>query len=227
MPNWVFNKLTINGESEKIDAIVEMFGTHHERTENRAFSGAIICRKKDSKSFKDSGYYNEKEDTFYMWEDSDNITKGLPDDYEFAYEEAFYHFPDFNKVIPQPENIFRGNLGEEDKKMCEEQGIPNWYDWNYDNWGTKWNCSECSRDGNVFIFQTAWSTVPKIISVMSNLFPDVQFVCEYADEMVGSNCGMYIFKNGDVVEEYIPDEEVSEEFANNIWGFDNEEYVDD
>ena len=51
---------------------------------------------------------------------------------------------DFNHFIPQPDNIFRGNLGDKEEKMCEEQGIPNWYRWNNQNWGTKWNGVERS-----------------------------------------------------------------------------------
>ncbi|MDA3780456.1 MAG: hypothetical protein PF487_09615 [Bacteroidales bacterium] len=40
---------------------------------------------------------------------------------------------DFNKIIPQPENIFNGNLGEKERQMCEDEGRPNWYDWNIEN----------------------------------------------------------------------------------------------
>ena len=33
---------------------------------------------------------------------------------------------DFEKIIPMPENIFRGNLGNEER---EQYGDNNWYDW--------------------------------------------------------------------------------------------------
>lgn len=42
-------------------------------------------------------------------------------------------------MVPQPENLFQGDLGEAERAKCEEQGIPNWYDWNVSNWGTKWD----------------------------------------------------------------------------------------
>lgn len=43
---------------------------------------------------------------------------------------------DFNKIIPMPDNIFKGLLGTEEKKIY---GKNNWYDWSIEHWGTKWN----------------------------------------------------------------------------------------
>lgn len=39
---------------------------------------------------------------------------------------------DFNKIIPMPDNIYRGNLGSEEFKKYGEN---NWYDWSIKNWG--------------------------------------------------------------------------------------------
>jgi hypothetical protein len=54
--------------------------------------------------------------------------------YEAVKEEKF-----LNAVIPEPRNMFHGALGEEERKMCEAQGRPNWYDWRNENWLTKWD----------------------------------------------------------------------------------------
>ena len=45
-------------------------------------------------------------------------------------------------LVPAPENMYRDPVGSEDKKRLAEQGIPNWYDWQTANWGTKWEIDE-------------------------------------------------------------------------------------
>ena len=69
-------------------------------------------------------------------------------------------------MVPPPENMFRGNLGTAEREQCAEQGIPNWYDWQVSNWGTKWDVSLeglefiDNGDGTAMItgwFDSAWA----------------------------------------------------------------------
>ena len=83
-----------------------------------------------------------------------------------------------------------------------------WYDWNIDNWGTKWNAYGQPKGGfstkaTSFKFQTAWSHPEKMIKAISEKLPDVAFALEYADEDIGSNCGTYAIKNGQRSNEHI------------------------
>ena len=84
-----------------------------------------------------------------LWEDANREDGGL-----------------LSAMAPQPEDMFHGNLGEKERKECEEQGIPNWYDWQVANWGTKWDVSTeglaftDNGDGTAEIsgwFDSAWS----------------------------------------------------------------------
>lgn len=68
----------------------------------------------------------------------------------------------FNSILPMPDNTFRGMLGNDEREMCEREGIPNWYDWACDNWGTKWDACHMDWHRNdehtiTFDFDSAWS----------------------------------------------------------------------
>jgi hypothetical protein len=69
-------------------------------------------------------------------------------------------------MVPQPRDMFHGNLGEKERAECAEKGIPNWYDWQVSNWGTKWDVSTegleftDNGDGTASIegwFDSAWA----------------------------------------------------------------------
>jgi len=79
---------------------------------------------------------------------------------------------DFDKIEPMPDNIFQGNLGQKER---EEHGRNNWYDWSWDNWGTKWNScqTQATRLDDTkafFIFDTAWSPPVPIYEALGNIF---------------------------------------------------------
>lgn len=131
---------------------------------------------------------------------------------------------DFNKIIPMPEHIFRGNLGAEE---FEKYGNDNWYSWSVDHWGTKTNGfyqSPYSEGENVIEFCTAWSEPQPILIALSQKYPDVQIHHQYADEDTGYNCGERYYKDGQVISENIPDggSKAAYEMAADILGYDLE-----
>jgi len=84
---------------------------------------------------------------------------------------------DFNHFIPQPDNIFRGALGNKEEEYCKENGLPNWYTWNNENWGTKWNSChteiiEDERDGLTYTFDTAWDCPREIIDKLQEILDE-------------------------------------------------------
>jgi hypothetical protein len=196
MPNHIKNRITILGTSEQVEEVLDKFSTYYPAELARAiYGGGIICNhKSDSLCY---GWFDEKTGTFSR-RGKDPVV-GLPEEYVFQINQAWTHFPDFEKVIPPPENIFKGDLGEKERKECEESGRPNWYDWNISNWGTKWNSYSCKKESwNIFTFETAWSGVPGIIQEMSKLCPDITLEYEYSDEDIGSNCGVGKAKAGEL-----------------------------
>jgi len=105
----------------------------------------------------------------------------------------------------------------EERPLSFESFLPmpkeenDWYNWNIQNWGTKWDAYEVSNwysdsAGTLNIsFQTAWSTPFPALLKLSSLVPNVQILCEFADEDTGFNVGEYTLKNGSVLEENIPE----------------------
>jgi hypothetical protein len=54
------------------------------------------------------------------------------------------------------------------------------YDWNVANWGTKWGFCDCvveeeEEDSIMYSFSTAWSPIDKVITKMSEVFPNLLF----------------------------------------------------
>ena len=106
---------------------------------------------------------------------------------------------DFEKIIPMPENIYRGSIGNEEMKQYGEN---NWYDWSLGNRGTKWNAYgyednvSYSSDYPITFF-TAWSAPHPVIEQLAKMYPDITFTHKWADEDIGINCGEYEYADGE------------------------------
>ena len=91
-------------------------------------------------------------------------------------------------------------------EYIEKFGHCEWYGWQTNNWGTKWNAYDQHEVNEDCIeFNTAWSTPFDLMVSLSKLFPDVTFKVEYADEDLGYNVGNYTLLNGEEVEENVPE----------------------
>lgn len=88
-----------------------------------------------------------------------------------------YLYLSFNKSVPKPEN-------EDD-----------WYNWNINNWGTKWNACDCSVNEIESIndtlnkeytnlnyqFDTAWDPPLEWLEKVANIYSDISFTLEYSE----------------------------------------------
>lgn len=85
-------------------------------------------------------------------------------------------FVDFNAIVPQPPNIETGG--------CSGQHQPGevcWYQWNVDNWGTKWGAYDYDPDRTeekdhsegrllYLVFQTAWSAPTPVFAAIEEKY---------------------------------------------------------
>ena len=102
---------------------------------------------------------------------------------------------DFNKIIPMPDYIYRGNLGPEEQKIY---GKNNWYDWSNENWGTKWNCWDVeygeTEDELFYNFYTAWSPSEPVVKALAEMFPEANIRFRY-EETGCCFCGEQEYEN--------------------------------
>ena len=106
---------------------------------------------------------------------------------------------DFEKIIPPPANMFRENLGEEEKRECKKKGIPDWYEWQCENWGTKWNAKqdkpvEVWETPDLMVatyeFDTAWATPEPVIRRIIKDWPELEVTGGWIDEGY-EGCGSF------------------------------------
>lgn len=121
-------------------------------------------------------------------------------------------------------------LGKTAWNNVQNYGAPTWYEWCTNNWGTKWNAygydegTDYSASGNLH-FQTAWSAPHPVIKKLAQMYPDIIFEHEWADEDIGVNCGQKCYSNGECTEEYYPESEIeATEFAFRVWDYDPSDY---
>ena len=131
---------------------------------------------------------------------------------------------DFNALIPMPEEIYRGDLGPEER---EKYGADNWYDWSIGHWGTKWNAYEQTDGIGTIDFWTAWTAPIPIyfeLCKKANRF-HVNLTIYWSNEDIGSGTGKVTMTDsgGIYIDEGDSREEDEENYAH-AWG---EPYVED
>ena len=114
---------------------------------------------------------------------------------------------DFNKLVPMPTEYLK--TGE-------------WYNWRWNNWGTKWNAYEEEYDGgNTISFLTAWAPPHEVIEALSEQFPGVYFTHRWAEEEIGVDVGQREYLNGVCVGDIEPEGEAEAiAIASAVWGGD-------
>jgi len=53
------------------------------------------------------------------------------------------------------------------------------------------------------------------------MYPELSFEHTWADEDIGQNCGQRVYNGGECTEIYYPEDDEAEQFAKNVWGYDD------
>lgn len=176
MPNWVFNNITIEGDTAEVERLVQQVGRpftipNSQVTEKVGDKWGIVR--------KDVHYSNP---VFAFW----NIV--APTDLE-AYNGTHEHHAAPNQTPAEMlAEIAHGfEVGND------------WYNWNVRNWGTKWdvavrddeafaevqiafNKSDGDKSVVSYHFNTAWGPAVEAIATLSEQYPTLTFDYDYEEE---------------------------------------------
>lgn len=102
----------------------------------------------------------------------------------------------FQSIFPMPKNL-KGKRNVNYKLGSKTISVPDWMDWRFKHWGTKWDAMPVEDDvvnaPNHIIFNTASTTPDKAIACLAVLFPEVSFHVIFSDECAGEYSGEYTF----------------------------------
>jgi hypothetical protein len=88
-----------------------------------------------------------------------------------------------NKIIGNEDEIFSFEIVVPMPKEKEKD----WYNWRWDNWGTKWDAYEIcdiTRQENFaqLVFYTAWSPPKKWLEKVMQKYPELDYILYWIDE---------------------------------------------
>ncbi len=159
MPNWVYNHITITGNTKDLLAFAEKAKQQHE-TLWKSGDGTIESKLSE-------------ESDLSFWNFIRPTEEDLP-----------YYFG--HKV--KPEDVEDPNATAEERlaKKLTFSGA-DWYDWNVREWGTKWDASSVELETDLsalddgpnrsirYRFETAWSIPEPIFRAMVEQHPELDF----------------------------------------------------
>lgn len=193
MPNWSYNSLKISGSVQEMNLFYkESLKINSNGDLTFRFSNLFPMPSKIKNTISPSSSAFGKK-----WINEHEISK-IRD----SKIESVMNGNVVEKVLIPCEN----NTPDKCEKLRLEFGADNWYDWNIQNYGTKW---DVEVNGDSYIkcddffessFDTAWSPPVIFICRLQEKFPNIDIRLTYQVEG-GNGCGILCTsRHGDVVE---------------------------
>jgi hypothetical protein len=169
MPNWVYNRLSVEGNQHEVQEFVDK------------------ARKQNETRWLSEQWIRNEDGTNTSVEDKDRkIEVELSPECDLSF---------WNFVAP-PEEIWSEYFGTTgfvegvgftgEKSDNNIDGSNGWYGWNLENWGTKWNAREVNleQDDNeaIYTFSTAWSIPEPVFRAMAEQHPTLSFTLGSEEE---------------------------------------------
>ena len=182
MPNWCENTLEIYSEdTEKMKEFYDFFGGQDKFVENFSFNNIItLPQELDGTRSPSRIISQETYDRYTQLEKKHNIKDS---------QDVVRLVEDGTLTEEERDLLWKEGITQEMSDMRKsEYGYDNWYDWQVNNWGTKWDINneihvdDFHDEGCTLVFQTAWSPPEPIVHKLQEMFPDVTFYGGYIGE---------------------------------------------
>ena len=208
MPNWCTNEITVTGDYDKIEEFkqfvtgeyyhgkcADSFKWVWDKDMDKGESVAIPDHCNQSDAYKDTCDKRLNEFSFRsilpMPTELEHTTSPV-DVYETqadidAYFEELRSKDGYDERSGYYKSIIAKCMTREYSDYLKNTfGANNWYDWAYDNWGTKWDVNvDDFQDSDGWLsyeFDTAWSPPEPICSFLRDKFPDVTITWFFREE---------------------------------------------
>ncbi len=222
MPNHVVNRINLEGDKEKIAEMLNAIKSEDYGIGSIDFNKIIPmpeslnieCGSSTDKGLK--AYKEFVDICTFGGANPDMDLLNIPEEKEKIFLRM--------RTDIKPKEWELGRQAFRNEKMY---GATTWYEWSIKNWGTKWNAYGYSEGVNYseadeLYCQTAWSAPHPIINRLSQMYPNIKFTHEWADEDISNNCGRAVYENGMCTSRYFPEPGTKEayEFSAKIWDMD-------
>jgi hypothetical protein len=153
------------------------------------------------------------------WNNTSLVVEGDPAEVQ-RFIEGIKDSKIIESYYPCPDelNILSGHMAEDNPEYAQwvakteenivKYGVPNWYEWQYQYWGTKWGdvrteidepfTQENGKAQCLIQFETAWGPADGAWIHISKMFPALTFEFYYTEE-AGFFEGYHIARNGEWV----------------------------
>lgn len=150
MPNWCETSVSITGENEELKRFADTIGPKFDFDRVIPMPGELHGTVADGHTEYQVYYGN-----------------GLPSRNQEEHRA---------ELDEDPKNRERA---DRDKSLVDKYGAYDWYEWCWENWGTKWPADsvrlQTSGDAITIDFMTAWAFPEPIFQKLSEMFPSLHF----------------------------------------------------
>lgn len=207
MPNHVENIIALKGDEKSIRKMLEAIKNDDYGLGTVDFNKVIPMPESlniESGSKSNTGIKAVKE---YL-----NNTLDEHKDKTGTYDDFFNDLRSHRNDISDEKEKEIWDIGVIAVENLHKYDAPTWYEWSINNWGTKWNAYGYEEDTDYsemkrLWFQTAWSAPHPVLQKLTEMYPEITFEHEWADEDIGANCGRKTYSGGECTESYYPESE--------------------